>query len=328
MKLRSILGITRRKFYNKQILANYVKMFRTFSADSDFAVNNGRRAERSVLIQTHVLEKGLSHKSLKPFFGYKRISTIPSSLKEYLDKHGDDNYVIGMATSAINTYNDVNSAYKAASDCQLLSAPDTNRETVSPPPVGSEEISRDEFFEGADKKFADFCKSRHSLRMYDCKSEKISYERIKNAIEVARFCPNACNRQAVRVKVILDPQRIQEISKIKGGADGFGGNSGAMLIVTSDISLYTMGEHGLALIDCGIFIMNLVYALYEKELGSCVLNCCLTEEQEENLREIIPISKSELVSAMICVSDIPKNETVKISKSERRPLEDIVQLIK
>ena len=326
MKLRSYLGRKRRSYNNERVLDRYKKKFRTYNADTEYALKNGSSAERSILIQTHVIEKGLQHKVLKPLFGYNRISTIAKSLKEYLSKGGENSFVIGTAVSALETYNDTNRSFENVTNEDLIPIPEVEK-SGSAVAIGAKEITREEFFKGSEIDFSQFCRSRHSLRMYDCKSNTISCEKILHCIETAQICPNACNRQAVRVKIVLDPIKIKEISKIQGGADGFGEHSGAMLLITSDISLYTMKEHNLAMVDCGIFIMNLVYALHEKKLGSCVLNCCMSNGEEAKLRSIVPVSDSEIFAAMISVSDIPENETVKIAHSVRRPVKDIVQIV-
>ncbi|MCR5226388.1 MAG: hypothetical protein K6E27_04180 [Eubacterium sp.] len=326
MKLRAFLGRKRRKYKNERILKQYINKFKRFSADSNYSINNGRYAERSILIQTHVIEKGLQHKVLKPLFGYKRISTISNSLNDYLKHGGKNSYVVGTAISALHEYNEVNRKFENVNDSQLIPEPKVDLQNCDIT-VGTIEVTRDEFFKGSDLDFSEFCKSRHSLRMYDCTSNKISYDNLLQCIKIAQLCPNACNRQAVRVKVVLDSEKIKEITRIQGGADGFGEKSGAMLIITSDISMYTMSEHNLSMIDCGIFILNLVYALYERKLGSCVLNCSMTAEEEARLMRIVPVSDSEIYAAIISVVNIPENETVKVAKSEKRPIDDIVQLI-
>ena len=117
------------------------------------------------------------------------------------------------------------------------------------------------------------------------------------------------------------------ISDIQGGSTGFGENSGAILVITSDISLYKLYEEKLAMVDCGIFIMNLVYALYENELGSCVLNCSLAGiGKEKQFRKLIPIGKNEIISAMIDVFNIPKEDTFRVAFSNKRDVEDIITL--
>lgn len=326
MKIRSLLGKIRRRLNNKRIICNYVREFSLYGADSPFAYRKGKDLERNILIQSHVVEKGLSHKKIKPLFGYKRVSIIYDSLREYSDKYHADDYVISAAISSLNTYNSINRVLNSDAESDVFEIPEMNNQ-IRDIPIGAEEVTREEFFEGAHKQFSDFCKCRHSLRMYDSYSKEIEFEELLKCIELAQICPNACNRQAVRVKVILDSKRISEIAQIQGGADGFGDHSGAILIITSDISLYTMAEHNLSMIDCGIFIMNLVYALYEKELGSCVLNGCLDKKKESNLRRIVPIPENEMVAAIIAVSNIPIEETVKVAKSKKRKAVDITQLI-
>ena len=326
MKLRAFLGKKHRKLKNEKILKGYLKRFQATNAESEQAILSGRSAERSILIQSHVIEKGLSHKNLKPLFGRRRITTISNSLKDYVDKNGKDEYVIGIATSSLETYNEVNRKFKEVSEKDLIPLPE-GKLSANKLPVGAKEVTREEFFKGSDGNFSELCRSRHSLRLYDCESKEISYEDLLHCIEIAQNCPNSCNRQAVRVKVVLDRDKIAEITKIQGGSDGFGEKSGALLAVTSDLSLYTLGEQNLPMIDCGIFIMNLIYALYEKKLGSCVLNCCLTEKEENKLKELISLPDGEAFAAIISVSNVPEKETVMICNSVKRPVSDIVQRV-
>ena len=114
---------------------------------------------------------------------------------------------------------------------------------------------------------------------------------------------------------------------MQGGCNGFGENAGAMLIITSDISLYEPAERRIPMLDCGLFVMTLLYSLYENKIGSCVLNGSFTVEREKRMMEVIPIPDNEMYAAVIALSKIPSKEVIRVARSKKRNVKDIITII-
>lgn len=294
-----------------------------FKYYTDSAVGDNKKIlyERDIMVLCHTVEKGLSHNQLKPLFGIDSVKKISEYLCAYLKLDNVDEYIIALAVETLNEYNEVNKTLGVEDD-KLIFVPSVEKKVKLG--IGASMVSADEYYRNADGTFKDVLMSRHSVRLYDAKSKKISVDKLKKCILDAMNCPSACNRQAVRVKIVTEEDAISKICDIQGGARGFGTNSGALLIITSDVRYYMVSERRLPMLDCGIFIMNLCYALYAEKLGSCILNGSMLKNQEEELNKIVEIPPYEMVAAVISVSDIPEGTVFKIAKSCKKDVESII----
>ena len=327
MNILDFLKELKSDYLAKKVLNADAKRYGSYYCTSKYCREKGLTAAREILVYCHVVEKGLSHKVIKPKFGYDRVKLIADFLEKYLRCGGDDDFTIGLAVSTLKLYRDVNISLGV--DPKELDEIDINTEQIKKHSlnVGAVSLSCEQYFAKSNSSFTDFSSSRHSVRLYDFKSETITVDEIIGCIKTAQNCPSACNRQAVRVKIITDESLIKKVCEIQGGSNGFGENSGALLIVTSDISLYGPDERRLPMLDCGLFIMNLVYALHENRIGSCILNGSFTEQREKQMRDVVAIPSTEMYAAIIALSKIPSNECIKIAKSVKRDVEDIVKII-
>ena len=326
MSIIDRLKAIKRYYSAKRILSADVKRYSKYCCTSKYCREKGFTAARDILVYCHVVEKGLSHKTIKPKFGYNRVKLIVDSLEKYMQCGGDDSFIIGLAESTLKLYMDINISLGV--NPKDLSEIVVNIEQMkSVFDVGAVSLSCEQYFVNSSSSFTDFSSSRHSIRLYDFKSETITIDEIISCIKTAQNCPSACNRQAVRIKVITDESLIKSVCDIQGGSNGFGENSGALLLITSDISLYGPDERRLPMLDCGLFIMNLVYAFHENRIGSCILNGSFTEQREKQIRDIVPIPNNEMCAAVISLSKIPSNECIKIAKSVKRDIGDIINIM-
>lgn len=81
------------------------------------------------------------------------------------------------------------------------------------------------------------------------------------------------------------------------------------------------------MLDCGLFIMNLVYAFYEKQIGTCILNGSFNLEREKDIRKVTPIPDNEMYAAIIALSRIPDGEDILVAHSVKREVENIVEVL-
>ena len=282
---------------------------------------NKTTLEREIMVLSHTLEKGLSHKKIKPLFGYKVMTQLCEYIKEYSQTTGLDEYILSLGVSIWMEYNKVNSNLND----KLFEIPEHLKKYCNSE-VGAFETSKDNYFKYINSNFESFSNSRRSVRLFDTKSDEIPLELIKKAIGLAINAPSACNRQAVRVQIITDKELINKISSIQGGNRGFGENSGALLIIKSNLNYYYPNERRIPMFDCGLFTMNLLYALHFYQLGACVLNGSLSEEQEIDLKNVVNINDNEIIASILSVVNIPDDETIKIACSFRRKPDDIIDI--
>ncbi len=334
MKFVRFIKRIKRNYETMRLLLYDAIRFLKCNSTSLWAERKGKFAERNILVFCHVVEKGLSHKKLKPLFGLERVNMLSQALNDYVFRGGKNSFIICLAFSTIKHYNDINRKL-GVPDNKLVPLPewdknmfDTNEFDINGLDVGVDEVSKEDFFSCADDHFSKLCSARHSVRLYDCVSDPVPIDIVEQAISVAQRSPSACNRQAVRVRILTNRELIRRICDIQGGAKGFGNNIGMLLAISADISLYQPEERELPMLDCGLFIMNLLYALYEQRLGTCVLNSSLSRKYEKKINDLISMPRNELIASLIAVSNIPKSESIMIAHSAKRNVEDIIMDIR
>lgn len=295
-----------------------------FYSDFPNSINQKNVYEREIMVLCHTIEKGFSHIKMKSKFGYSSAKKISDCLNEYIKLENPDNYIVSLAFSTLTLYNEKN--LKLGMDVKdSITIPTINAEPkLSTGVMLSNTV---EYYRNVKDSFENFCWSRKSIRLFDIKSEEISIDTVFKCVETATCSPSACNRQAVRVKIIINREKIASISKIQGGARGFGENAGAMLIITSDIRYYMSSERRLPMFDCGLFVMNLVYALHSNKIGTCILNGSLTKHQEVEMYKVITIQKYEMISSIILLAKIPEDFEFKTTNSCKKPVEDIIEVL-
>src|SRR5690606_15486267 len=134
------------------------------------------------------------------------------------------------------------------------------------------------------------------------------------------------NRQAAKVKLIEDKNKIQEILKIQGGFNGFIESVNQLLILTIDRQyFYTVGERNQFYIDGGIYLMNLLYSLHIYEIAACPANWGKDIESENELNKIVQIPKSEKIMCLIPIGRA--NATIATTLSYRRSAEEVLTVI-
>ncbi|MBE5918591.1 MAG: hypothetical protein E7272_01995 [Pseudobutyrivibrio ruminis] len=302
------------RYEKKKILAN--------SNDSYKYRKSRYKIERDIIILGHTLEKGLSHKSIKPKFGLDVAYRLRESLLLYMDKKPNLE-ILGNGVSILNQYIDVNLSLKVDKK-EIPSKIEFNGDNND---GGAYETNSYELFSNSKKSFDEFAITRRSVRLFDQKSKKIDRKIVEKVVEVAKYSPSACNRQATRLFYTDNTDIIREVCKIQGGARGFGENAGAIIIVCADLRYYTVHERRLPMLDCGLFTMTLVYSLFANRIGSCILNGSFSKKQENLLKDIINIDDCYMVGCILVLNSIDDYDVIKIAKSERRPVKDFISWI-
>lgn len=270
-------------------------------------------------VLTHVIEKGLTFSNIKKGFGKEKTEAIVDLLRRY-EKMGDysfDYQAYENGIKILKTY----ASYKDKYELQVDHIDIKYLENEVQSDLGVNRIDYSRGINSQKLTFNEFALSRHSIRTYN--RQVISDEEIMRIIKLAQTAPTACNRQDIKVFCIKNIDKIKKIMKLHQGAKGFDVPS-CIMLVASDLRMYSKYEMSLPYFDGGLFTMNLLYAIHYFGYASCPLiweDCC----NGEILREIIEIPENYLVNIIITVGGMPEHPVVAVSK--KRDVEEIVEIV-
>jgi hypothetical protein len=157
------------------------------------------RIAYKIVLHTHTLEKGLEHFELRPF-GKKKIEIIINLLKaelKYENHEKDFSFING-----INSLREYKKAYEQhkwtnEKEYKIVSEFLEKYKKIGKQRTGAYILTKEELRKDYSIDYKKFIKSRHSTRNY--KNEVLKPEDIKEAIEMAKYSPSACNRQYIKV---------------------------------------------------------------------------------------------------------------------------------
>jgi nitroreductase len=279
-----------------------------------------------IILDTHVIEKGLTMPEPKLGFGSARLNILIDNILLCIHYHSIKNPQLTHALSVLQEYYDFHKKYDfelPEKDIKKFNALIRLKESksISVTQRNQLSITRDEYFSQAKGDFLQFSQSRSSIRNYSDKL--ISDEILHQAIDLARNTPSACNRQAVRVHLYQDKKMISNILAIQGGNRGFGHLAEFLIAITFKPDVYfEQGERNSGHVDGGMYSMNMLYALHANKLAACVLNAAHTPEKDIKIRTVSYIPEDEVFVTFI-VGGIPP-EKFNIARSYRYPLEHIL----
>ena len=288
--------------------------------------DNLQQLRSRITASYHVIEKGLSLKEPRPGFGLENIHHLIDLIEHYFNLgYPKDESQVASALRVLSSYLNYHRTLglaqpeleiKVKSLIALIETKSCDGGVLSPE---SGLLRKNRF-----KEFVDLAYSRHSIRNFG--GTPVDIDLIMSAIEVAQRSPSVCNRQASRVYLLKDRKVIRDVLECQNGNRGFGHLSDKLLVITSNLkSFYHPGERNQAFIDGGIFGMSLVYALHAQGLGTCTLNWSAVMEQDQALRQVLPVRDEEVVIFLIAVGHIP--DRLKVPVSHRLPLGEVVTVI-
>jgi len=274
---------------------------------------------------THSIEKGLSLKAPRPGFGAVVVDQLCGMIKNRLIPGRPWNRACDEAINALSDYRELLISSGIAPKMviqEVLTEAEGQGHKAQCSSVLS--IDRGDIEKAVQIDAKAFFWSRHSIRNY-CPGQMEESE-ILAAIDLARSSPSVCNRQSARVKLILNRGDNFDFLKLQNGNRGFGTDAQAVIIVTSDLRCFLDEiERKQAWIDGGMFAMTLVLGLHAAGFGTCCLNWSQTNTMDKTLRRALQLPDYETVIMLITVGLIPL--TLKVARSERKPLDEILTAI-
>lgn len=297
-----------------------------FKHSTVFSQHGLNKNECQLILDYHSVEKGLLFKEVKPRFAKERINRIHCLLNIEVIKNNIRRTQIKVAYQVLCEYYELHkrldvdiSDYftdKQYSDYKKILGKDYDSNFK-----GAIDYTRTQFYEKHEENFHVFSNTRKSVREYT--GEIIPNETIEQAIKLALNTPSVCNRQASKVYLLDDKDRIDKLLKIQGGLSGYSKNINQLLILTVDRNyFYTVGERNQFYIDGGMFLMNMLYALHYYKIANCPANWGKTIQEESLLRGIVDLPLSEKI---ICVVSIGvANDEFRVTLSQRRDVSEVL----
>ncbi|WP_120511427.1 nitroreductase family protein [Photobacterium salinisoli] len=272
----------------------------------------------------HTIEKGLSITNKKPEFGLDSIHWLQNIIINNLSESERNNIHVQSAVATLNKYFELNRNENNSQ--KFLYEEERFNKTVSKFYTGKVNGGTKSLNVASDwDNYSTFFKNRSSIREFN--TDVILDDDIKKIISIAKHCPSACNRQAIKIYYSKSISQNMEILSLQNGSRTFRDNVPGIMIVCSDIR-YQEGkeERNLGYIEGGIWIMSLINAMHSLGFGACALNWCVSRKADENLKELINIPKHYQISAMIAFGRPNKDQVVPYSL--RKDNEEFIEEIK
>lgn len=282
-----------------------------------------KKLEYRLLLCTHVLEKGLSHKKIRYGYGANGLLHM-SEMIDLWNKRGysKDNEVYINALSLLKSYivlheqSDYDTSFlvKYFSDDFLaeVRACDSSMAGYKIIENSAEYVS-----------FSELAKNRYSVREFS--DQPINKEVVIEAIKVAQKSPSSCNRQSARVYVVSDEELIEKTLNIQGGLRGYKLPPAILVTTVDNLAYSNIEDRNIGYIDGGLFTMTLLYSLQEKGIGSCLLNTSFSPEKDSNIRKKLGITDNEIFINIIPIGNLDKHS--KVCNSHRVDVTKIVKFI-
>ncbi len=272
----------------------------------------GEQAIGLIIRLYHTIEKGLSIKDRRLEFSLGNVTLLQYKLLTF---NGDKSSV--YIKSAISTLEYYYSAHEGEDysdefirQREIFNQLKSTYKVVSlgggiKKPIDVSQIEKNAAIE--------LVKSRSSIRDYD-RTREVAVNEIIDVIDIAKSCPSACNRQAIKLYYSLDREVNKKILELQNGSKTFRDNVPGLFIITSDLR-YQEGveERNLGYIEGGIWIMSIVNSLHFKGLSSCVLNWCVVPEVDRKLKDLVNIPDYSQISALISFGYASKDQHVPFS---------------
>lgn len=279
----------------------------------------------SLTMAIHGIEKGLTMGDFRAGFGRDRLLNALQGAEDYIKKYGLNNVQIHHIAKVVNDYKLCHEAIGYKLDDTFSQKIDHFLSHFDCADKSDIQINctKGSYFSENHADFAEFSKSRHSCRDFD--DTPIDIAKIDNAIRLAQSAPSACNRQPTRVYILESKQKIADVLSLHGGNRGFTHKIDKLIMICGYIPCYHTTERDCVYTDCGIFAMNLLYALHYNEIGACILNWSMTPEKDKKCRQIVPVPEEEVICSLIACGNVP--ETFKVCNSGKKNLESIIHHI-
>jgi nitroreductase len=241
-----------------------------------------------------MLEKGLSAKNKRPFFGEQYIEQIVQELAVFIEKNPIQHTAIQWPVAVLEKYFQeckgkpvIDRAAKTFSNLSLRNTkpnaiPYKSR-TRPKTPITWNDLHT-------------LAKRRRSVRTF--LDTPVPLADIKRAMQVALQAPSACNRQSFRFHIVTDRDKANVISNIPGGASGY--TVPAVIILIARYRGYHEERDILTpVIDASLAISHLLLALETMQLSSVCINWPQISKHHNRIAQYVEMAKDECVIMLL-----------------------------
>ena len=275
------------------------------------------RLEYVIKVRTHGIEKGLSFRKPKEAFGVSKILILIDCVKKYMQYPNFNKDSVNETLNVLNTYiTKFKTNPKIEPVVKEYNTLIADFGAIKECCVGTMTINKKDVEEAIDIDYLKFIKSRHSYRYF---AKDASIKQIKQALEIARYTPTACNRQPQCVH-IYHGKEMEEVLTIQHGALGFIDEMSYCILVTADIRAYSYHENNQVYVDGGLYAMNLLNALHSTGLGTIPLTC--GHLQGTKRTELARFGVKEYECPIIVIGIGGLEETAEVNVSPRKEYTD------
>lgn len=307
----------------KLLVPEYRKLLKEYGA---FNTKSDQQKQKFLIImEVHVIEKGLSLKDCRAGFGVPKVLAILEKLERYSRLY-DDQELLVFTLSIIKRYIEFNKSANSLDEQieKRYLALETRIDSWERYELlcgGEMALTKQEVEHAVNIPYYDFVRTRHSIRTFT--GELVSKELLMRAFEIASYTPSACNRQPWGARVFTNKEKIIQILDIQTGARQFKDMVGAIVVVTSTCKAFFGGENNQWYVNGGMYSMSLMYAIHSLGLGCIPLNLGIPQERLDKIWKIGEIDSSEAPIVLLAVGHLP--DTFKVAHSCRFPITDYVK---
>ncbi|MFT4071752.1 MAG: nitroreductase family protein [Dysgonamonadaceae bacterium] len=313
-KIRKLLGLS----------LNYFIDYLVYIKESGIIQKNTEEKLLAFITFTyHTLEKGMSMPKIRYGFGQKKIETLLNLIKEYyrLNYNVSRSQFIA-ACSVLSKYYQLHldaeydiHKYFNQNDYSFVS------QYAHPEVGGAITIKKDNYFPDSTFDFETFAKSRHSVRYFS--NEFIEADKVARAVEIANYCPSACNRQSSRAYLVNNKEMVQDILGIQKGVLATSEYIHQLIVVTSNRNyFFTSGERTQLFVDGGIFLESLLLSLHNEGVAVCTLHWSLNRTHDAKIKKILDLSKGEKVIALLAIGKLDGD--INVPASHRKSINELL----
>ena len=253
-----------------------------------------------LIILTHTIEKGLSHFELRPFGqeNIKSIIQIINSELKYQNFYNHFSFINGI--NSLREYKKTYETHNWKEKPEYSEVSDflKNYEKTPEKKTGAFILTKEDLQKDYNIDYKKFIKSRHSTRNY--KNQELKKEDIKEAIEMAKYSPSACNRQYIKVHYYPTGKMRQNVIDYSLGKEGLYLEGVNTFIITFDVNgLGGDGERNQGYFNAGLFATNLVNAFHSLGIGTCFIQFANSVSDEEKLKQLNDIPSYERIAVIL-----------------------------
>lgn len=284
--------------------------------------NNQKKFKAMLIMQTHIIEKGLSLKDTRVGFGIPKIKKLLQELSLYNKKYNDHEtlYFVLSIVEAYIAFNKNQGECNANIIKMYEELKSHLREDEIYPHLcgGTLQLSKKDILSQSSIDYEAFVKSRHSIRQFT--GEEIPIVLIQKALSIAEYTPSACNRQPWRNFIFTKKENIIKILDIQTGARQFKNDVSCLILITTTPNAFGVSEYHQTYVNGGLYAMNLMFALHAMGLGVIPLNLGIGQTGLKELASICGLEPPDTPIMLLAVGQIP--DQLEVAKSCRFPYTD------